>query len=382
MSSLPHPEHLVPAHLRALSPYVPGRAIDEIRREFGLEEVVKLASNENPLGMSPRAREALVESAAELHRYPEGGSPELRAALAVHHGVAPDRILLGNGSNEILTLLARLLLEPADEIVIGAGSFAVYAISALAQGSQVKVVPAPGHVHDPVAIADAISERTKIVYLCNPNNPTGTMFRRAAWEEFFARVPERVLVVCDNAYAEYVEDPEFPDAMQEVDRHPGLVVLRTFSKIYGLAGLRIGYGVGPERLVELVDSLRDPFNVSLAAERAAAAALGDTDFVIESRRVNREGRAFIARVAKVLGLPALPSEGNFLTIEVGDGVQVADSLQRAGVIVRPLAGYGMPGHIRVSVGLPAENTVFARTLAALLGYSGPGAALLRQEEAG
>ncbi|MFP6662975.1 MAG: histidinol-phosphate transaminase [Deltaproteobacteria bacterium] len=371
---------LIPEHLRSLSPYQPGRAIAEIQREFGLRDVVKLASNENPLGMSPHAHAALVAVAAEAHRYPEGGSPDLRAALALKYDLPRERILLGNGSNEILTLLARLLLTPGDEVVVAAHAFAVYTISARAQGADVITVPAPHFAHDPAALAAAITERTKIVYLCNPNNPTGTMFRRKEWEQFFAAVPDHVLVVSDNAYAEYVEDPDYPDALAERDRHPGMVVLRTFSKIHGLAGLRVGWGVAPAGLVELYDSLRDPFHLNLAAERAAIAALGDDEHVARSRRVNREGRDFLRRVARTLGLPALPSEGNFLTIEVGDAAFVAGSLERAGVIVRPLGGYGMAAHIRVSVGLPEENTTFAQTLAALLGISGPGVPLLRQEE--
>ena len=374
------PASLVAEHLRDLSPYVPGRAIAEIEREFGLRSVVKLASNENPLGMSPLAREAYVAAAAEMHRYPEGGCPDLQQALADFHGVDASRILLGNGSNEVLTLLARLFLGVGDEVVVSEGAFAIYALSARAQGAAVVTVNAPAYTHDPLAMVEAVTERTKILYLCNPNNPTGTMFGRDVWEKFLEIVPEDILVVCDNAYAEYVEDPEFPDAMMALDRHPGLVVLRTFSKIYGMGGLRIGYGVGPPWLGEFYHRLRDPFHVNLAAERSAIAALGDEAHVQASRRVNREGRLFLRRAARILGLSVLPSETNFLTVEVGDAKAVAESLQRAGVIVRPLSGYGMPAHIRVSVGLPAENTQFAQSLAALLGFSGSGAPLLRQED--
>jgi histidinol-phosphate aminotransferase len=374
------PASLVAAHLRNLSPYVPGRAIAEIEREFGLRSVVKLASNENPVGMSPLAKEAYVAAAADMHRYPEGGSPELQQALADFHQVDSGRILLGNGSNEVLTLLARLFLAPGDEVVVSEGAFAIYAISAKAHGADVVTVAAPAYTHDPLAMVEAVTERTKILYLCNPNNPTGTMFGRDVWEKFLAAVPQGILVVCDNAYAEYVENPEFPDAMLDRDRHPGLVVLRTFSKIYGMGGLRIGYGVGPEWLGNFYHRLRDPFHVNLAAERAAVAALKDHAHVEFSRLVNREGRAFLRRAVRILGLTALPSETNFLTIEVGQAGEVADSLQRAGMIVRPLGGYGMPAHIRVSVGLPEENTAFAQALAALLGFSGPGAPLLRQKE--
>ena len=371
---------LVAPHLRELSPYVPGRAIAEIEREFGLESVIKLASNENPLGMSPKAGKAYVAAAAEMHRYPEGGSPDLQQALAEFHAIDADRILLGNGSNEVLTLLARLFLSPGDEVVVSEGAFAIYALSAKAQGADVVSVAAPAFTHDPLAMVDAVTERTKILYLCNPNNPTGTMFGRDIWEKFLEAVPRDILVVCDNAYAEYVEEQQFPDAMEDIDRHPGLIVLRTFSKIYGMGGLRIGYGVGPRWLGDFYHRLRDPFHVNLAAERSAIAALGDVDHVEASRRVNREGRKFLRRGMRILGLPTLPSETNFITIEVGDGMAVSEALQRVGVIVRPLGGYGMPAHIRVSVGLPAENTQFAQALAALLGFSGSGAPLLRQEE--
>ena len=371
---------LVAPHLRKLSPYVPGRAIAEIEREFDLQSVIKLASNENPLGMSPRAREAYAAAVTEMHRYPEGGCPDLQQALAEFHAIDADRILLGNGSNEVLTLLARLFLSPGDEVVVSEGAFAIYALSARAQGADVVSVEAPAYTHDPLAMVDAVTERTKILYLCNPNNPTGTMFGRDVWEKFLGAVPRDILVVCDNAYAEYVEEPQFPDAMEDIDRHPGLIVLRTFSKIYGMGGLRIGYGVGPRWLGDFYHRLRDPFHVNLAAERSAIAALGDVDHVEASRRVNREGRMFLRRAMRILGLPALPSETNFLTIEVGDGMAVSEALQRVGVIVRPLGGYGMPAHIRVSVGLPSENTQFAQALAALLGFSGSGAPLLRQEE--
>ncbi len=370
----------IPEQILSIAPYEPGKPIEEIEREYGIEKSVKLASNENPLGMSPKAGEAYVAAAAEMHRYPEGGCPDLQQALAEFHAIDADRILLGNGSNEVLTLLARLFLSPGDEVVVSEGAFAIYTPLTNAQGADAVSVAAPAFTHDPLAMVDAVTERTKVLYLCNPNNPTGTMFGRDIWEKFLEAVPRDILVVCDNAYAEYVEEPEFPDAMEDIDRHPGLIVLRTFSKIYGMGGLRIGYGVGPRWMGDFYHRLRDPFHVNLAAERSAIAALGDVDHVEASRRVNREGRKFLRRGMRILGLPTLPSETNFLTIEVGDAMAVSEALQRVGVIVRPLGGYGMPAHIRVSVGLPAENTQFAQALAALLGFSGSGAPLLRQEE--
>ncbi|MBM4270164.1 MAG: histidinol-phosphate transaminase [Deltaproteobacteria bacterium] len=368
----------VAAHLRDLSPYVPGRPIAEIEREYGLERVVKLASNENPLGPSRRACEAVTRELAEVHRYPDGGATLLRDELARRFGVGPDRVLLGNGSNEILTLLARVLLGPGNEAVFAEGAFAIYALATQAAGARGIAVPMKDFTHDLDAIVDAIGPRTRIVFLGNPNNPTGTIYRRAAWERFLERVPRDVVVVCDDAYAEYVTDPEYPDTLREADRHPHLVVLRTFSKIYGLAGLRIGYGIGPADLVDLIDRLRDPFNVNHLAQVAALGALDDDEHVRASRELNRAGLDFLSRVCRALSLPFVPSHANFLLVEVGDGAHAFQALLRAGVIVRPVGGYGFPGHVRVSIGTPEENTVFAQALAALLGRSGTAAAQLVQ----
>lgn len=369
----------VAPYLRELMPYVPGRPAEAIARDYGLAEVFKLASNENPLGPSPRALEAFSSVARELHRYPDGDAVALRAALAGRLGVSADRILLGNGSNEILTLIGRLLLKPGDEAVMSEGAFVVYLLATQASGARRVAVPAPEFSHDLEAMASAIGPKTRVVFLANPNNPTGTLFRRAQWEAFLDRVPDDVVVVCDNAYAEYVDDPEYPDALQDLERHPQLVVLRTFSKIHGLAGLRVGYGVGPGWLVDLVDRLRDPFNVSLPGQAAVLAALDDSDHIEASRRANRQGRKFLERVCRALGLPFVESHGNFLLIEVGEAGPAYENLLRAGVIVRPVAGYGYPRHLRVSVGLPEENTVFAQSLAAILGRSGPSVAGLVQD---
>ncbi|MDG2303807.1 MAG: histidinol-phosphate transaminase [Candidatus Binatia bacterium] len=363
-------------------PYVPGKPAAEIEREFGLARVIKLASNENPLGPSPRATEAMQRALSELNRYPDGDGTDLRAELARRFGVTPKRILLGNGSNEILTLLGRVLLKPGDEAVMSDGAFIVYPLATQANGATRVSVPTTDFGHDLEAMADAIGPDTRVVFLANPNNPTGTMFRRAAWEKFIARVPDNVVVVCDNAYAEYVLDPEYPDAIAQPDRHPGLVALRTFSKIYGLAGLRVGYGVGPEWLVDLVDRIRDPFNVNHLAQAGALAALDDVEHVRACREMNRDGMRFLERVCRALGIGFVPSHGNFVLVEIGDAGNAFEALLRAGVIVRPVGGYGFPGHVRVSIGMPEENTVFAQALAALLGRSDAGVASLVQSPSG
>lgn len=372
-------ERIVRAHLRSLDPYVPGRPAEDVAREHGLRDVLKLASNENPLGPSPRALAAATAALHGVHRYPDGAAQSLRGKLAERFGVGPERVLLGNGSNELITLLARLVLSPGDEAVVAAGAFAIYRLAIQGAGAAARVVPMHEHTHDLDAMLAAVGPATRMVFLGNPNNPTGTIYRRAAWQRFIERVPRDVVVLCDDAYAEYVDDPEYPDTLREPDRHPLLVVLRTFSKIYGLAGLRVGYGIGPAALVDLVERLRDPFNVNSVAQAAAMAALDDTAHVAASQRVNRAGRAFLERTCRALGLAFLPSHANFLMIDVGDGCGVAQALERVGVIVRPLGGYGFARHVRVSVGLPEENTRFAQALAALCGLGGGTAAALAQE---
>ena len=259
------------------------------------------------------------------------------------------------------------------------GAFIVYLLATESSGATRVAVPSVESGHDLDAMADAIGDATRVVFLANPNNPTGTLFRKKEWERFLARVPEHVVVVCDNAYAEYVLDPEYPDGLREVDAHPGLVVTRTFSKIHGLAGLRVGYGVGPEWLVDLVDRLRDPFNVSHLAQVGALAALDDEAHVRASRDLNQQGLHFLGRVCRALGLGFVPSHGNFLLIEIGDAKNAFEALLRTGVITRPVGGYGFPRHLRVSIGTPAENTQFAQSLAALLGRSDAGVAGLVQE---
>ncbi len=346
---------LAPEWIRTLAPYPPGKPVEELEREYGIRDSIKLASNENPLGPSPKAVAAIQRALAELHRYPDGSGYYLKRALAQKLGVSPDALILGNGSNEIIELVVRTFLRPGEEAVSADQSFAIYRLVVQAQGGQNRIVPLRRYTHDLEAMLDAISSRTRIVFLANPNNPTGTIFRRQEWEEFIAQVPPHVIVVMDEAYCEFVDDPDYPNSLASQRPGRALVTLRTFSKIYGLAGLRIGYGVAPPELVDLMDRVRAPFNVSSLAQVAALAALEDDEHVERTRQCNREGMAYLQAELRRLKLDFVPSWANFLLVRVGNGVRVYEALLREGVIVRPMGVYGFPEHVRISVGSRAEN---------------------------
>lgn len=351
--------------VQKLSPYVPGKPVDELARELGLDpaRIVKLASNENPLGPSPLALRAIREGLDELTRYPDGNGFELKAALARRCKVAPERITLGNGSNDILDLVARAYLAPGTNAVFSQYAFAVYPIAVQAVGAEGRAVPARDWGHDLDAMLAAIDEATRVVFLANPNNPTGTWFGPDALGRFLQRVPERVLVVLDEAYIEYAEGDDLPDGLDYLDAHPNLLVSRTFSKAYGLAGLRVGYGVCSAAIADVLNRVRQPFNVNALALAAARAALDDEDYLARSRRVNDAGMAQWEEGLKALGLGWIPSRGNFVAVELDrEAGPVYQALLAEGIIVRPIGGYGMPRHLRVSIGLPEEN---ARCLAAL-----------------
>ncbi|GIW44712.1 MAG: histidinol-phosphate aminotransferase [Candidatus Binatia bacterium] len=355
-------EELAPEWIRTLAPYPPGKPIEELEREYGIRDSIKLASNENPLGPSPRAVAAIQEALGQLHRYPDGSGYYLKRALARKLGVSPDAILLGNGSNELIELAVRTFLRAGDEAVMADQAFVIYRLVVQAQGARARIVPLRHYTHDLEAMADALTPATRMVFLANPNNPTGTIFFRDEWEEFLARVPEDVIVVMDEAYFEYVEDPRYPDSLASHLPARALITLRTFSKIYGLAGLRIGYGIAPPPLVDLMDRVRAPFNVSSLAQVAALAALEDDEHVARTRRVNREGMEFLRREFERLGLEYVPSWANFMLVRVGNGARVYEALLRRGVIVRPMGVYGFPEHVRISIGTAAENE---RCIAAL-----------------
>jgi histidinol-phosphate aminotransferase len=350
--------------IQSLSPYVPGKPVEELQRELGLTRVIKLASNENPLGPSPKAIAALSGAQTTLHRYPDGGGTQLRQAIADRWKVAGDQIILGNGSDEILGLLTRTFLIPGDEAIMADHTFVIYKMEVTAVHGKPVVVPLVDWTHDLASMARAITPRTKLLFLCNPNNPTGTMVSTEAVDRFMARVPEDVIVVFDEAYFEYARNPGFPDAMAYVKQGRNAIVLRTFSKIYGLAGLRIGYGVSTAEIVGFLNRVRPPFNANSLAQKAALAALGDDEHVAKSRTVNAAGMEQLEQGLRALGITPIPSETNFLYFDAKrDGRSVFDALLREGIIVRHIEGT----MIRVTIGLTDENDAFLRAFKKVLG---------------
>jgi histidinol-phosphate aminotransferase len=352
----------VPENIRTLIPYAPGKPIEEVEREYGITNSVKLASNENPLGPAPRALEAIRAKLGQLHLYPDGDCFYLKERVAEQLGVAPDQLIFGNGSNEIIELAARTFLRPGDEAVMARQAFIVYKLLVQAIGGVAKQIPLRDFTHDLEAIANAVSPKTRIVFLANPNNPTGTIYRREAWERFLERLPEEVLIIADEAYFEYVRDPEYPDSLHYHDRGKTILTLRTFSKLYGLAALRIGYGVAGKEVVDLMHRVRQPFNVNAVAQWAALAALDDKEHVRRSLAANREGMEFLNSEFDKLGLPYVPSHGNFVLVRVGNGNELYRSLLAQGVIVRPVGAYELPEHVRVTVGKMDENRCFIAAL--------------------
>ncbi len=358
-----------PDYIRAISPYIPGKPISELAREMGLREadIVKLASNENPLGASPLALAAAGKALGEIHRYPDGNGFELKTALAKKFGVAMDEIVLGNGSNDLLDLCARAFLNAQTSAIYSQYAFAVYPLAVKAAGAHGIEVPARNYGHDLSAMRAAIRPDTRLVFIANPNNPTGNFLSAAQIEAFLDAVPDDVLVVLDEAYNEYLASEQRYDAIAWFARRPNLVITRTFSKIYGLGGLRVGYALANATVADLLNRVREPFNVNNVALAAAQAALGDEAFLAQSFEVNRQGRAQLVAAFVGLGLEYIPSAGNFVTFRVGDAAAINRRLLEQGVIVRPIASYGLPEWLRVTVGLPAENERFLVALKIALG---------------
>ncbi len=363
------PAALAPEYVRRIAPYVPGKPIDELAREYGLAEetIVKLASNENPRGPSPRAREAIAAACAGITRYPDGNGFALKSALAARYGVQGEQIVLGNGSNDVLELATQAFLRPGDQAVYSRHAFAVYPLATQARGATGIEVPAREYGHDLDAMAKAITSQTRIVFVANPNNPTGTWLPPAAVKAFLTAVPRNVLVVLDEAYDEYLDATQRSASFAWLAEHPNLIVSRTFSKAYGLAGLRVGFGVMDAGAADMLNRVRQPFNVSSVAQAAALAALADTEYVAESAALNRAGLAQLTAALDAMRVAYVPSHGNFLLVHVGDAARVYERLLRQGVIVRPVANYGLPEHVRVTVGLPDENRRFVAALEAALG---------------
>jgi histidinol-phosphate aminotransferase len=355
------------ASIADLVPYEPGKPVEEVQRELGLERVVKLASNEGPFPPFPAAIEAMERSERELNRYPDGGVWALRAALAERAGVAFDQLIVGSGADGIIDLLSQATLDPGDEVVCGWPSFPSYVLDALKLGAEARRVPLREHVYDLDALLEAIGPRTKLVYVCHPNNPTGTANGREELLSFLDRLPEHVLCVIDQAYFEYIDDPDYADGIELLREGRRIAVLRTFSKIYGLAGLRVGWAVAPEDVVTATSKVRRAFDVTATAQVAALASLDDAEEIARRRGLNAAGRDRITEILRVHGLdPVEPSFGNFVFADVGGGREMFERLLREGVIVRPLDGFGAPEAIRVSVGTPEENEFFAVALGHVL----------------
>ena len=363
-----------PSYIRAIAPYQPGKPISELAREMGLDEkkIIKLASNENPLGVSPKAKAAIKKALPELGRYPDGNAFELKAALSRRYGVPEECIVVGNGSNDLLEMAAGAFLAPGRAAVYSQHAFAVYPLATQARGARGIVVPAKNYGHDLEAMLAAITPDTRIVFIANPNNPTGTFVTGGELEDFLARAPRDVAVVVDEAYGEYLPPECRYDSVAWLKKFPNVVLTHTFSKVYGLAGLRVGFGLMHPDIADLLNRVRQPFNVNSLALAAALAALGDTKFVAKSTKMNRAGMMRLERALRSLGLEYIPSCANFLSFCVPQkngkpqAGAIYEKLLRRGVIVRPVAGYGMPDHLRVTIGTPKENEKFLKALRAAL----------------
>ena len=348
-----------------LQPYVPGKPIEELERELGISNIVKLASNENPQGPSDKVLTAITEASNELTRYPDGNGFVLKSALADKYTLNTNQITLGNGSNDVLELIARAFVSPDEEVLFSQHAFAVYPIVTQAIGAQAVISPARDYGYDLQAMSSLISKKTKLIFIANPNNPTGTYLNGKELEEFVSQVSEQTLVVLDEAYVEYGEQDI--DTVSWLDKYPNLIITRTFSKAYGLAGLRVGYALSHPDVADLLNRIRQPFNVNSFALAAATVALSDDDYIAQTKQFNDDGMAQLIAGFDALGLSYIPSKGNFITVDVKrNGEEVFTDLLQQGVIVRPVANYGLPKHIRVSIGLRAENQRFLDALGQIL----------------
>jgi len=344
------------AGIAGLMPYQPGKPIDELARELGISDIIKLASNENPRGPGPLVQQAIQAQLADLSRYPDGSGYALRQALVEHLGVSAEQITLGNGSNDVLDLITRVAVEPGYEAIVAEHSFVVYRLAVACAGGTLVTVPARDYGADLDAMLAAVTERTRAIFIANPNNPTGTWVSHSALLSFLDAVPPEVWVVLDEAYFEFAQSADYPDGVKLLARYPNLIVTRTFSKVHGLAALRVGYGVSSAEFADLLNRARQPFNVNSLGLAAAAAALQDAQFVSSSVQLNGQGMQQLTSHLQDMGLACIPSLGNFVTVDCGQpGAEVFQRLLHQGVIVRPVTEYGLPQHIRVSIGLPEEN---------------------------
>ncbi len=358
---------LAKSGVQGLHPYQPGKPIEELQRELGLTDIVKLASNENPLGLSPRVKKLLSGNLDELTRYPDGAGYDLKNALSIHLGVQSDQITLGNGSNDVLDLIGQCFLDETTSAVYSEHAFIVYPIMIQLNGARALKVPAVRYGHDLEAMLEAIEDDTRVVFIANPNNPTGTWLEHEEVHAFMKRVPKNVVVVLDEAYAEYIHDNDYADGIVLQKEFPNLIVTRTFSKAYGLAGLRIGYSVSTSEMAGILNRVREPFNVNTLAQLAAIEVLKDEEYLQQGIDVNDAGRKQIESGLEALGISFIPSQGNFITFDTKtDAVAVYEKLLEKGVIVRPIVPYGLPQHLRVSIGLEDENEAFLTALEQVL----------------
>ena len=362
---------LAPEYIRRIAAYLPGKPISDVARELGMQEaeIVKLASNENPLGASPKAMVAIKAALGDLAMYPDGGGFALKAAISRKYSVQPEQIILGNGSNDILELAARTFMKSGDSAVYSQHAFAVYPLATQAVGATGIEVPARNFGNDLRAMLHAIRSDTKMIFLANPNNPTGTFIPGAELRAFVEQVPTKVLVVLDEAYGEYLNDADVYDSVPWLADFPNVIISHTLSKAYGLAGLRIGFGLAHPQLIDLMNRVRQPFNVNHLAMVAAVAALGDDDFIRESRDVNDAGLSLLKTEFSRRNLPTIPAFGNFITFKIDNAKHVFESLLKQGVIVRPIAGYGLPDYLRVTIGTEAQNRRFLAALDNAMGQA-------------
>ena len=350
-----------------LKPYIPGKPLSELERELGISHSIKLASNENPLGASPKVGEAIMRALPEIARYPDGGGFALRQALSIHHAIDPACITLGNGSNDVLDMVARVFLAPGTQSLFSQYAFAVYPICSQAVGAELVVAPASAYGHDLQAMHERITANTRVIWIANPNNPTGTWLRKDALYDFIRELPTKIILVLDEAYTEYVGEEAYPDGSQWLKEFPNLVVIRTFSKAYGLASLRVGYALSHPDIADLLNRVRQPFNVNSLAQVAALAALQDQSFIKRAVELNRQGMRQLIQGVEALGLSYIPSAGNFITVDMGrDASPLDQALLKSGCITRPLANYGMPNHLRFTIGHEAENARLLESLKMVL----------------
>ncbi len=360
-------KELVRKEIMGVNPYVPGKPIDEVKRELGLNEVIKLASNENPLGPSPKAIEAMKEAIKRVHIYPDGNVYNLRQKLSQKLKIKGEQLIFGNGSDELLVLLAETFIKEGDQVILAETTFSEYEFASKIMGAELIKVPLKDYTHNLKDMAAVLTAKTKMIFVCNPNNPTGTIVKQKEVEEFLEVIPEDVIVVFDEAYFEYVSSESYPNTIDYLDRYPNIIILRTFSKIYSLGGLRIGYGIANSELISYVERVRQPFNINSIAQVAAEASLEDQGHVEKSLEYNQQGKEYLYREFSRLNLDFVETETNFIFIDTPkDNQEVFEEMLKKGLIIRSLASYGYSNKLRITIGLPEENKKLVKALTEVL----------------